>query len=465
MKLHSIELKNYRLFPELRCDLHPSLTVFVASNGGGKTSVLDAIRVLFDTYLGAFPSGKGHGIKLQDVRKIRTNGDLELSQQMFPVEVHGHGSLEEGGPVIAWFRALNTAKSGPTKKNARELEKYAQQLQQAARKMSDRTDWPLLAYYGTGRLWRHKSMTAAKQFAMGYNSREGGYIDCMDPASSFKYFAEWYRYASRAIMASQHRFMQTNSEATRDEILAHQSAFSPLIEAVQDAVNVVLAPSGWKHVAYSATLDDITADHDEFGTLAVGQLSDGIRSTLALVADIAYRTVQLNPHLGKDAAQQTSGIVLIDEVDMHLHPSWQQVILLNLQQAFPNLQFIVTTHSPQVLTSVDASSIRKLQQGMRVRESPVIETVEQQTKGVASSDVLAEIMEVNPVPDVPEARMLADYQNLIQQNLYDTNDGRNLRARLEAHFGQAHPVMLECDRQIRLQLFKQKLPARTAASG
>lgn len=465
MKLHSIELKNYRLFPELRCELHPSLTVFVANNGGGKTSILDAIRVLFDAYLGAFPSGKGNGIKLQDVRQIRSNGELALTQHVFPVEIRASGSLTAGSTLIEWGYVLNTAKSKPTRKEAMALADFAQSLQRTALQRSDETDLPLLAYYGTGRLWRHKSMTTAKHFSIGYNSREGAYIDCMDPASSFKYFAEWYRYAYRAVLAKQLRFMQENVNATRDDIVAHQSAFSPLIAAVQDAVNIMLAPSGWKNLAYSATLDNITAEHDEFGMLTVDQLSDGIRTTLALAADIAYRAVQLNPHLGKDAARQASGIVLIDEVDMHLHPSWQQVILQSLQQAFPNLQFIVTTHSPQVLTSVDASCIRSLQKSMHVRESPVVETIEQQTKGVASSDLLAEIMGVNPVPDVPEARMLADYHNLIQQNLYDTAEGHSLRERLETHFGMQHPVMRECDSLIRLQQFKQKLPARTANHG
>ncbi len=73
---------------------------------------------------------------------------------------------------------------------------------------------------------------------------------------------------------------------------------------------------------------------------------------LALVGDIAYRCYKLNAHLGEEAPQRTHGIVMIDEVDMHLHPSWQQTVLTDLCSAFPKLQFIVTTHSPQVLSTV-----------------------------------------------------------------------------------------------------------------
>ncbi|MBY0238599.1 MAG: AAA family ATPase [Burkholderiaceae bacterium] len=458
MKLESIELSNFRLFSELRCDFHPSLTVLVANNGGGKTSILDAIRVLFDAYLSAFPSGKGAGIKVQDVRQLRSHDELALAQHVFPARVSARGTLTGESSPIEWSYALNTAKSKATRKDAKVLSDFAQQLQQGALRQGDTTNWPLLAFYGTGRLWRHKSITAAKQFSMGFNSREGAYIDCMDPASSFKYFSEWYRYAYRAVIAKQHFFMRENVHATRDEILSHQSAFSPLITAVQNAVNTVLAPSGWKNIAYSSTLDDITAEHDEIGTMSVGQLSDGIRTTLALAADIAYRAVQLNPHLGNNAARQTSGVVLIDEVDMHLHPSWQQVILASLQEAFPRLQFIVTTHSPQVLTSVDASCIRQLRQEQQGHGEFSAKHILQQTKGVASSDILAEIMNVDPVPPVQEARMLDEYHALIQQNLHESLEGKEMRSLLESHFGGRHPVMLDCDSMIRLQQFKQRLP-------
>jgi predicted ATP-binding protein involved in virulence len=79
---------------------------------------------------------------------------------------------------------------------------------------------------------------------------------------------------------------------------------------------------------------------------------------VALVADVAHRCVRLNPHLGEDAAKRTPGVVLIDEVDMHLHPRWQQLVIQLLRTAFPDVQFIVSTHSPHVLTTVRKDSIR-----------------------------------------------------------------------------------------------------------
>jgi predicted ATP-binding protein involved in virulence len=189
---------------------------------------------------------------------------------------------------------------------------------------------------------------------------------------------------------------------------------------------------------------------------------------VAMVADIAFRCVRLNGYLGRKAAQETQGVVLIDEVDMHLHPAWQQRVIGTLRQAFPKIQFIVTTHSPQVLTSVDASCIRMLRQetdpDTGKQETAVI-PVTLQTKGVVSSDLLAQIMDVDPIPDVPEARMLSTYHALIQQNLHMEIEGRKMRTQLDAHFGTTHPVMRECDRMIRLQLFKQKLPVQPKKVG
>ncbi len=461
MKLESVRLRNFRLFTDVQCDLHPDLTVFIANNGGGKTSVLDAIRILFDAYLAAFPSGRGRGIRQSDVRTVASNGDLPIKAQAYPVEISGNGTLHADGPVIEWRRALNTAKGGTTIKDARPLAQYAAALLANASSNETPQDWPLLAYYGTGRLWHQKKLTAGKMFGSGFDARSAAYSDCMEPASSYKYFVEWFAYAYRSVTASKIRYMESTPGASAQEIISHQSPLSPLIAAVQEAVNTTLAPTGWKNLWYSEIQSDVTVGHDDWGVLTVSQLSDGIRNSLGLVADIAFRAVQLNPHLGARAALETAGVVLIDEVDMHLHPSWQQVFLANLRVAFPRLQFIVTTHSPQVLTSIDAESIRVLHQ-YRDEESGKQETgirhVEWQTKGVASSDLLAEIMGVDPVPDVPESRMLDEYHGTIQQNLHEEAYAKELRARLDAHFGKHHPVMLECDRMIRLQGFKQRLP-------
>jgi predicted ATP-binding protein involved in virulence len=86
-------------------------------------------------------------------------------------------------------------------------------------------------------------------------------------------------------------------------------------------------------------------------------LSDGVRITLAIVMEIAFRCCLLNPYLGVNAPNETSGVVLIDEIDLHLHPSWQKKIVADLRRSFPNIQFIVSTHAPLVIGSLQSGKI------------------------------------------------------------------------------------------------------------
>lgn len=463
LNLQALKLWDYRCFEALEIDFHPQLTVLVAANGAGKTSVLDAVAVAFGPYVGAFDEAVGKHFEASDIRqfKARQTASHEMEYAPHGVYLAARGfipgslidSVTDTHPLSTWRRAL----TGPTKakttiKDAKELIDYGKRLQEAVRTPGKAVLLPLLAYYGTGRLWQQKKLMERKRIQR--TSRTIGYTDCLDPASSYKAFVEWFRYWSLNAKEARLKAQEIGQHSNETE-------FDGYIQSVGSAVNICLEPAGWTDIEYSFTHDALVAHHEQFGQLPVELLSDGIRNMIGMVADIAFRATKLNGHLGAAAAVQTPGIVLIDEVDMHLHPEWQQVVLRNLTRAFPAMQFIVTTHSPQVLTSVDAACIRRLLQTTDPETGAtvsVVVPVTTQTRGVSSADLLARIMSVDPVPDVPEARMLADYQALIQQNRQHSDDGKSLHEQLVQHFGADHPVMRECDRLIRLQGFKQRLP-------
>lgn len=513
MRIDQITLKNYRCFDGLQMDFHPRVTVLVALNGQGKTTVLDAIKVALWPFVAGFDMGSTTnditGIHIDDVRReqVRTH---EMDWRL-PASISANGFIrveqliQEGkllpGPkdwpepdmVRPWqvHRSRDKIKKGTKTKDAfvtgqydpREadhgltifstyetaLKGFAEHLQQRifSGQLSQPDELPMLGFYGTGRLWSQKKLTTTHEESNPETqSRTFAYRDCLDPASSYKHFASWFTRAFRSLRDAQIQRIEKGQPLTTDMA----PDLTAPIRAIQQAIDTLLRPhTGWHTLEYSAEYDGLVLSHDAHGKLKVSQLSDGIRNMLAMVGDIAYRCCKLNAHWGAEAARQTHGIVLIDEVDMHLHPSWQQTVLNELSEAFPKLQFIVTTHSPQVLTSVDASCIRKLVTTFdpkKGRSFVAVERVTTQTRGVASADVLADIMYVNPIPDVPEARKLSCYHALIQQNLHDSGDGAQLRAELDAHFSPSHPVMLECDRMIRLQVFRQKLPAsRSSAAG
>ena len=470
LRLSRLQLRDFRCFETLAIDFHPQLTVLVAANGTGKTSILDAISIAFGPYIGAFDEAVGKHLEPSDIRQFRARrtatNEMEAASKGAWVEAAGiiPGSLieqlsDDALPAV-WRRHLSsTTKTKSSIKDAKELANYGKRMQEAARTPDVDVVLPLIAYYGTGRLWQQKKLTDAKSIQR--TSRTVGYTDCLDPASSYKSFVQWFRYWSLNAKEAQLKALEAGVAAVKTE-------FDDYIQSVSRAVNTCIRPAGWSGIEYSFTRDTLIARHDQLGELPVEWLSDGIRNMIGMVADIAFRATKLNGHLGAQAAQETPGVLLIDEVDMHLHPEWQQVVLLNLAQAFPAMQLIVTTHSPQVLSTVSSDCIRILGTEINPESGSRVTTVSEpqwQTRGVASSDLLARNMGVDPIPHVPEAIWVSDYQALIQQNLHERPEGRALRAKLEAHFGIEHPVIRECDRLLRLQSIKQRLPRDLGSGG
>lgn len=469
MKLTKLRLENLRCFATLDVELHPQLTVLVAENGQGKSTLLDGIRIALWPFVSSFDLARnafndpGNAIAIDDVRLIKLDtGDMA---RQLPTRILMSGDFGIGQEKT-WIRYRDKeAKLTKTKDDGDTglMKQWAGAVQAQIRDPAKPTrNLPVFGYYGTGRLWAQKKLTETTKGKddtrdTDFYVRTFAYLNCLDPASSYKHFKEWFTWAFESYREAQ--IKQLENRSTDADVAVAQER----IHVVQQAIDIFLRQTtGWHTLEYSVSHEkSLVLHHDQHGILEVDLLSDGIRSVLAMVGDIAYRCIKLNPHLGRNAARETQGVVMIDEVDMHLHPRWQQIVLGQLQQAFPRVQFVVTTHSPQVLTSVDASCIRLLHQEADPetgRQQTVVEPITLQTRGVASSDLLAQIMGVDPIPDVPEARMLSEYHALIQQNLHEGTDGKALRTQLDAHFGTNHPVMRECDRMIRLQAFKQKLP-------
>ena len=160
--------------------------------------------------------------------------------------------------------------------------------------------------------------------------------------------------------------------------------------------------------------------------LSLDQLSGGYRIVLALAADLARRMVQGNPHL--DDPLESEAIVLIDEVELHLHPGWQQRILGDLQRTFPNAQFIVSTHSPQVLTTVEPQRIVKLywEDDRIVAGAP-----EGATYGAEAGDVLSVVMGVKERPENEFTKVLNRYRHLVSEGEGESEEALALRRKLE----------------------------------
>jgi predicted ATP-binding protein involved in virulence len=436
MIIKKLYFSNFRRFDTLEIDFHNKLTVIVARNGHGKTTVLDAVTIALGTFVGAFDLGAAKHMSTNDARYVRHQKRLE-SEQQYPVTIKACFSVQKVSDYNI-IRELTSKKSRTTTKNATVLTNYGKSLMQKVRDLQDEM-LPIVAYYGSGRLWNaHKNMSRKSVLS---ESRSMGYEDCLSPASNFKQVQQWMAKATYAVM------QQQEMREYEDNKLPEQ------VEGIKAAVNSVLKYDGWKNFHYSLSYEELTMYHDDLGILPVSLLSDGVRAMVSLTADLAWRCAKLNPHLGMNAPAETPGIVLIDEVDIHLHPAWQQRVINSLQTIFKNIQFIVTTHSPQVLSTVPSESIRLLKYDTdMVAMKPSI-----QSRGVTSADVMASLMDTDPIPDVAEANWLSEYKSLIQQNIYETEQAKELRQKLNKHFGEQHQEIFECERLIRLTKIKGKL--------
>ena len=446
--LDKLELENFRCFSKIEIKFHEKLTVIVAHNGGGKTTVLDAACFGWQFFLQGIELEKSaKTIREADVRRTRSQDGAMVP--MKPVSLSGSSFI--GGKSVDWnVDKGQTAPKNTSSRAVEDMREAGRVLRLATQDYAEHTSakpptLPAIGYYGTGRLWAAQKITEARRKNVkADNSPTRGYDQCLSPSSHFAIFEVWFERYSR--------------EAQQERMSEKQSPHRPAdkLKAVVNAVDALLKPVGWHSLAFDFTDETIVAEHPIHGRLPVSTLSDGIRVIIGLVGDIAHRCVRLNPHFGSDAAKLTPGVIMIDEVDMHLHPEWQQLVLNALSDAFPLIQFIVTTHSPQVLTTVKRESIRILAQdadGVWSADMP-----DEETKGDESATVMATVMGVDPVPQVSEAVDLDLYRQLIQLQQQDTDDANALRRKLDAHFGPRHHLILDCDRMIRLAKFKAKLP-------
>lgn len=437
MRIDSLRLENFRCFSQAEITFDPklNLTVLVAENGQGKSSILDAVRIALWPVVSSFDLANvpdyGNGITIEDVRLLRMKtGDMA---RQLPAKIAASGRYGSYKKSRSWERFRESeAPSTKTKdgEGTYALKKWAREVQGEIRDPEgDAISLPVFGYYGTGRLWSQKKLTKAgkiKDDSQGkdFYVRTFAYRDCLDPASTFKHFKEWFIWASEAYQEAQFRSKRRRANSASEVKVAQER-----IEAIQNTIDLFLKDStGWHTLEYSISDEkSLILTHDQEGSLNVDQLSDGIRSVLAMVGDIAYRCIKLNPHLGPSAPQETKGVVLIDEVDMHLHPRWQQTILGQFQNAFPKIQFIVTTHSPQVISTVRRESIRVI---VKAETGYTISTPDFSPLAHEAGDALAKIMGTDPTPPLL-AEDVQQYEQLVRSGMEESKDARALRTSLE----------------------------------
>jgi predicted ATP-binding protein involved in virulence len=328
MHIQKLRLENFNCFVEREIELVDRFNLIVGDNATGKTTLLNGLAVGLGSLFLGFPSpALARSIHRDEARLAFFElGDAITAESQFPVAVECSGFIN--GAEGTWRRDLLTEDGRTTRQDASWISRLSAKMRDEV-KDGKEVVLPVISFYGTGRLWVQKRQREVK--TLKPNSRFMGYLDCLDPASDEKRMLQWFK--THEISAVQKKEQIGTLEACRQAILT----------CVPEA----------KRVQFDVARNELMIDLPN-RSLPFSYLSDGFRNMVAMVADIAVRCASLNPQFKGDAAQNTPGVVMIDEIDLHLHPKWQRRVVNDLLKAFPKIQFVATTHSPFVIQSLPA---------------------------------------------------------------------------------------------------------------
>lgn len=339
MRLTKLHIENFRGIEKFEISLLDQFTVLIGENGTGKTSVLDAVGVSMNNFLSElFEYFKIKKLKIHQIKEtdIRVEIFDEYKEQFFPVKIIVNGIFNDE-PLE--FDAIFEDKSEVVGEITATTSWLSKDKQLSIfNHQNENIPLPLIAYYGTGRLWSNNQEVSHQQ--RGY--RLDAYDNALNPNYSNRTFLSWYK-------------------TYEDEILKFKKDDSLLL-AFKNAITTCIEE--WSDIGFSFFDDDLkgllTPENGEPYWMLFGMLSDGYRNLIGMVADMAYRCITLNPQLKENAVVETEGVVLIDEVGLHLHPKWQRKVVDDLKRTFPKVQFIATTHSPFIVQSLKASELVNL---------------------------------------------------------------------------------------------------------
>ncbi|WP_291299694.1 AAA family ATPase [Desulfosporosinus sp. BICA1-9] len=328
--IKQITLKNFRGFDDRTFELAKDFTVFVGDNGKGKTSVLEGMCVALGGWVRGFMSSAKdfRNIYKNDVRSIKSVVSAKGLIKQYPVEVACLGEIN--GLEIEWSRELD--EKGHTKTGG--LKDLSEVTKKIAKKVNTANDidviLPVIAYYSCLRA----SKDRVSNTGIDSTSRVYGYSGSL--LKETKYFK-----------------MLNYIQELRYEYLEDPHNTQMYIMLMDALTKIVESAAGkGSRVDFKVKHGELMLEHINGELIQFSELSDGYKGMISLVADIFFRMAKLNPQLKQTLLLETSGVVLIDELDLHLHPKWQRQVVGDLKKIFPKVQFVATTHSPFIIQSL-----------------------------------------------------------------------------------------------------------------
>lgn len=328
MKLKSLTLDNFRACQHLELALGSRLTVMLGNNGSGKTSVLDGIAIGMGAVLTHLPSVSG--ITFQKTGDIHQHNNLLAPYTRVALE------MPNG---LVWDRTQKrdkskaTAKEIPAATGLKKLENYLDETVIDPLNRGEHCDLPMVAHYGVSRAVLDVPLSR-KGFPKGHERMEALSM-ALNAQRRFRSAFNWF-------------YNKENEEHRLQKEKRSFDASLKELDAVRRAIRQVFPDITHPHIEVNPLRLAVTINDE---TLDLMQLSDGYKTLLGLVIDLSMRMGLANPHLPDPLTAEA--VVMIDEVDLHLHPAWQQRVLADLLRTFSSTQFVLTTHSPFVVEALN----------------------------------------------------------------------------------------------------------------
>lgn len=428
MYIQRLTLQNFKCFEDIEVGFHPNLTVVVGANGSGKTSIMEAAAIALSTLFVKMDGLSGRSIhKSQAHLKAFSVGSTKDVQAQYPVTVKASAMIRS--EVIKWERSLNKPKGSMTVGNAKEMISLGIRFQEHLRNGDTELVLPVVAYYGTGRLWNYHREKQSDVFET--NNRVNGYVDCVDGTANIKLMMNWF--SKMTVQKYQDQELGLGGIPELEAVYSAMEACYKKITGSEDVKMQYNIGTKELEVAYRDGAGELMR-------IPIDQLSDGYKSTISLVADIAYRMAVLDPQLLENVCRETDGIVLIDEVDLHLHPTWQQRILGDLTDIFPKVQFIVSTHAPAVLSTVKSENIVMLDEGDVFEPSGEVH-------GKDINTIISGIMHSSERP-MEIKRLFQEFYRFIDED--NAVDAEQKLEQIKDKIGEDDPEIASCNMKLKL---------------
>ena len=332
MHIEQLTLTQFRGAKDLPLVLHDRMNVFVGMNGSGKSSLLDASAILLSWLINRIKTSSASGRPISEVDIQNGSGYASLLMKL------GNYAKSYEWSLVKYRKGRHQDE----KSSLQALSELAAVLKKRFSACDGVVNLPLFVYYPVNRAVLDIPLRIREKHRFDVLS---AYDDALTGGSNFRTFFEWFR---------EREDLENENRKYTDQLVKPEGYQfpDPQLEAVRHALGMFMPEFGGLTVRRNPLRMEVEKNGQQ---LTVNQLSDGEKCMMALVGDLARRLAIINPI--RDNPLDGEGIILVDEIDLHLHPKWQRMIVTKLQEVFPNCQFLVSTHSPHVMTHVQPESL------------------------------------------------------------------------------------------------------------